>query len=289
MKNAEYYIDNPEEFNELTDDERAAVLADSGNVDADDLSDSSNSVAEDSVEASEDADSEVVEAQAVEQIPPKTDTSNVDDLKTLVSQQAKLIEALEAAQKKDTQDGGTENVDSVIDEYMGDFPEIYNEMSPFIQKMIDRGVKSELGNFSKLVDEKLKALTDSYNTIEIERHYNTIAKAHPDWKNVVNSEDFKKWPNTLPSFVKDSVLSILDGGTATQINDVLSAYKEANKKPQLVQKPNKTATNVTTLTDVPGKSGPIDENILNMSPERQESYFMGKSPDEILKTLNRLL
>ena len=61
-----------------------------------------------------------------------------------------------------------------------------------------------------------------------EQHFKTIGDAHPDWTSVVESSEFDAWMKKQPSYIQDGINQVFKGGTAEQVNQVLSDYKTQN-------------------------------------------------------------
>lgn len=75
-------------------------------------------------------------------------------------------------------------------------------------------------------------------------HMATILEAHPDAPSVVESVEFNQWLDQQPNVVRSAYNNVLDNGSATDVNEVLSLYK--------------TQTNVSVNTVDTGKPDPIE-------------------------------
>lgn len=57
-------------------------------------------------------------------------------------------------------------------------------------------------------------------------HYEKILAAHPDAMQIVQSQDFINWENSLKPELRESTINSLSNGTAEEVNIVLRWYKE---------------------------------------------------------------
>jgi hypothetical protein len=81
-----------------------------------------------------------------------------------------------------------------------------------------------MGGVDARVDQVIAALQNE----RLQNHFNSIAQAHADFMDVVESPDFSAWKDAQPD--RDRLQQVIDGGSARQIIDMLSAFKNATKK-----------------------------------------------------------
>lgn len=89
----------------------------------------------------------------------------------------------------------------------------------------------------KLVAAQMAPLLARLAPVEAERvkaaqsdHLTTIYTAHPDAESIVSSQEFEAWKARQPSFARDAMERIQDTGNATQIVELLDAYRAANPR-----------------------------------------------------------
>ncbi len=58
------------------------------------------------------------------------------------------------------------------------------------------------------------------------QHVESIAKEHPDWSDIANSDDLKAWIDSHPDYMAQSLRQVAEKGTAQQVVDMLQRYKE---------------------------------------------------------------
>jgi hypothetical protein len=313
-KDAEYYENNPGEFDSLTDDEKDSVL--SGNLIEDDTE---ADEAEENSETSgaEQEEPELLAKDGKHTIPYQElveARKKAAEWEQFASQQADLIKSLQAAKVEDAGTGDTKAQEAVIAEYQGEFPEVVEDMKPFIQRMIDEGIKAGLSQFQTEINERVAPVEKIANETAAERYFSSIRAAHPDADEIVDDKAFSDWVNKQPSFVKASYMEALEyKRPASDLIEMFSAYKEAaGIKPSVVDeaagiKPSvvditgqakdiiaktKRTTGPGSLTDIPaGTTGQHDETeqMMTMTSRELEKKFWNKSPDEINKMMSKLL
>lgn len=62
-----------------------------------------------------------------------------------------------------------------------------------------------------------------------ENHINSIYAKHPDASEIVQSEQFANWQQSLPTFVRSSVQAVIQGGSAEQVIEVFDTFKAQAK------------------------------------------------------------
>lgn len=74
-----------------------------------------------------------------------------------------------------------------------------------------------------------------------QRHFATIESAHPDYESVAESQEFASWMEAQPSITRNAFNNVLQGGTAQDVNELLSLYKSQNNVNQAAPQPDPTA------------------------------------------------
>ena len=112
------------------------------------------------------------------------------------------------------------------------------------QAAIDQGVDPALfGDFSEealakgiatlvaaqveaRVSKALEPIQAKQATDATQAHYRAIYDAHPDADSIAESKELNDWMGAKPSFVRDALQSVLQGGTAAQVIELLAAFKQ---------------------------------------------------------------
>ena len=114
--------------------------------------------------------------------------------------------------------------DQAIIELFGDFSEqaIAKAVNTLVQQQLSTQVDA-------IVQQKLGEITQQQQTLTAqEQHFKSISDTHPDWTSVVESSEFDTWMSKQPSYIQDGINQVFKGGTAQQVNQVLSDYKTQN-------------------------------------------------------------
>jgi len=75
---------------------------------------------------------------------------------------------------------------------------------------------------------KLDEFVDNVKSIHATRHMKEILKAHPDFAEVGNSDEFKAWVSALPADQQADAMRVIESGDSDEINDLLTQFKSAN-------------------------------------------------------------
>jgi hypothetical protein len=150
-------------------------------------------------------------------------------LKQLTETQAQLIATLTVAKEADDVTGGTQAQEDVLAQLNEDFPELAEKLGPVLKVMIEQGVKTTVGALEAKVNELIKPLQSSVEESAADKHFNAIRDVHGDFDELMKSDVVDKWIETQPSLMQDRYKEVLEKGTAKQVVELLSIYKDATK------------------------------------------------------------
>lgn len=305
-RDADFFAENTEQFAELTEAQQEAIF--NGGVIDDQGDTGAEPETSDAPDAGNDSDDKPAEPELLAKDGKHTIPYSelVDARKSaaeweqLSAQQAELIKALQSAKIEDAGTGDTKAQDAVLAEYQGEYTEIAEDMKPFIQKLIDEGIKAGMAAFTQQIEQRVAPVEKLASATATEKHFNAIRAEHPDFEQIAQDKQFGDWIDKQPSFMKDQCSAILERGTATQLNELFTAYKSANKVGPVTDVTGKakdiiakTKANAPgSLSDIPaGTTGQHDEveAMRNMTPRQLEVKFANKSPDEVMKLMSRLV
>jgi len=136
-----------------------------------------------------------------------------------------------------------------------------------------------------------------------EAHFSAIEAAHPDVNSIAQSEQFAKWIDAQPSFARDRYQDVIDKGTAEQVIEALNTYKAATVKQAAPKKVSAAAAAQAaiakaqaappmSLSEIPAGSNAVTDEtaaMLDMSSNGLMSKFDGKSQEQIMALMNRVL
>jgi hypothetical protein len=177
----------------------------------------------------------------------------------------------------------------------------------FSEEELKRGI-------DKLVEARVNALVEPLRRAHEENisraHYAAIYTAHPDADDIVKGQELKEWIGKQPSFVRESCARILEAGSADQVIELFSSFKQATAKPEPKPetKPDPAIEQVkaeaekaiqkaaakppASLSDIPGGKPPSAdgfESIANMNPADMAEALAALPPEQIEKFLQRHL
>ena len=298
-KDADYYADNADEFEALSEEDRAKVL--NGDV----LAEPEPEIEQAADDAPIDEDPVVLAKDGKHTIPFSEFNeyrTKVERLTAQNQEMAEFIQSLQQAKADDAETGGTAATDAVIAEYQGDFPEIAQDIKPYVQALINDGIRNGLAEIGKAIDSRVAPVEKALGETAAEKHFNAINSAHPDIDEILGSDGFRQWQEVQPSFVRASIGSILKQGTTQQVIELFDTYKNASAKPEPAETLDlgkakeaigrAKAKVPGTLTDIPtGIGGTIDEAeaLTQMSDSQIDNLFRNKTPAQIDSLLMKVL
>lgn len=243
--------------------------------------------------------------------------NKIDELESQLSTTNKILEDLQAAKDLDEEAGGTD----AVDELLADLEEEHPELVDGVKKLVDlstagmtKQVKDLETTIANLKDE-LDPIQKSAERSDMELHFKIIREAHEDFDTIADSEELASFVERQPSYVKDLYESVLEKGTAAQVNELLDTFKdstgygkvdeprpekeevksdgkEAEEKAKKAVETAKKDTAPSSLSDVPvGSQAVVDEAeaMLSMGSLKLMQKFDGKSPDEIEKLVSKVI
>jgi len=300
MKDANYYFENPAEFDELSD-ELKEELFEKGSLNQGVEND------EPPVIESDEEDEPVILGKSGKHTIPYSELedarSETQRLREQTMQQAALIESLQAAKTVDAATGGTAAQDAVVEAYEGMFPEVAADMKPLIQKMIDDGVKAAL----ERVEQRVAPVEETLIKQTLDANDKLILTAHPDIVTILDTPDFNDWVEANPDLLDSktrrafNVQTVLDKGSPTQVNELMNQYKASIKQAppaaDIAGKVKQIVGNIKpkvpgTFSDLPGGTPAQHdetEQVLNMSDAQLETMMLKMTEAERSKFFERMI
>lgn len=221
--------------------------------------------------------------------------------RALANQALQELEALRNARQPQAAQTEAETPSSDANVF-GDFSE------EAIAKGIEKVVAAQTAAIKAEFDAKLASALEPIQRKEVESatdsHFSTIEAAHPDVESVVPSEQFGKWMQAQPSVVRTALQAAIDSGTATEVIEVLDAYKSSTGKPAVTNgKPDVAAAAQAaiakaktappkSLSEFPASTNVVTDEahaIGELSGTGLMNKFAGKSAEQIEALMNRLI
>ena len=134
--------------------------------------------------------------------------------------EAPTTEAVEDAMEK--VDSGELTFEQAMQTLESDFGPDFTKMLSVIAKRIGGEVADERAS---AVRGELDGVVNELRSEKEKSHYESISEAHPDFMDVAASPEFKSYVDALPGSEQEAAIGVINGGSAKQINALLSAYK----------------------------------------------------------------
>ena len=175
-----------------------------------------------------------------------------------------------------------------------------------VQKLVDIKTDAIRAEMEAKLNKVMAPIQQSEAEQATDKHFSTIATAHPDFESVVVSKEMNDWIEKQPSFLRPGFRAVIEQGTAPQVVELLDAYKSSTGKPAAPTGTGKPADSVvaaaqaaiakaqaappSSLSEIP--SGSMAQHdpagaVLEMSTASLMNMFDGKSPEQIKTLLNR--
>lgn len=224
-----------------------------------------------------------LQAKAEEQAKAGLDTTQID---------AQVADAKAAVEE-----------DQNVEELFGDFSE--EALASGIQNLVKSQVSVRL---KEALAQELEPFQQKQALDETQAHYQTIYEAHPDADSIAESKELSDWIESQPKFLQNAYAATMQGGSAQDVVDLFSTFKQATGATQQAEQPAQDPEKVKaaakkaiasapasvpdTLTDIPGgRASAVDrfERLAQITDGRDAVRELDKmSPDERERYLNSL-
>lgn len=214
--------------------------------------------------------------------------------------------ALEAQQLLEAQKAApvAEKVETpaVEENLFGDFSE--ESIAKGVEKLVSAKAAAIQAEFDAKLNAVLAPLQVQQAKTAEEAHFSAITAVHPDVESIATSAELAKWIDAQPSFVRDGYKAVITQGTAEQVIETLNAFKAATGKlASTPAKPDVLAAAQAaiakaqskppmSLSEIPAGSHAASDEVaamLEMSSTGIMSKFDGKSPEQIMALMSRVL
>jgi hypothetical protein len=198
----------------------------------------------------------------------------------------------------------------------GEAPTVTDQNAAIAQEAIDQGIDPDIfGDFSeedlakgvlKLIDQRMQQQAQQMTEQQTREaaakaHYDAIYAVHPDADSIIESKELGEWVATQPAHVKLGIETVLNTGSAQQVVDVFTAFKQATGKAQSADdiraKARQAAESAkqeppVSLSDIPGgraSGATLEEQVAGLDGTDLLERMQDMSPDQIESLLNRLI
>jgi len=233
----------------------------------------------------------------------KAAKEEVESLRNTLAEREALLESLKAAKEQDAATGTTEATDSLRESVKEDFPELL-ELMEHSNASVVKELRAEMAELKKQISADLAPVMKTTNDTIAEKHFGTIRDAHKDFDDIMAAPEIMEWVDKHPGPIKAAYMNIIEHGTAKDVIDMVTAFKDAHPAPvgdttdtvaMKAAEAEKKATGKSvpkSLSDIPaGTAAHHDEAgaMQNMTPVQLMNKFVGKSPNEIMEFLDRTI
>lgn len=138
-------------------------------------------------------------------------------------------------------------------------PEIFGDFSPEdLAKGVTQLVAAQLGQARQQVLAEVKqAIQPVLNTqhmTEAEAHRATILAAHADAAAIAESKELADWIKAQPGYAQSGIVHAIQQGSASEVIDVLNAFKRDTQPAQAKEEPAKASAPTLTPEQVKAKA-----------------------------------
>jgi len=142
-------------------------------------------------------------------------TQNEKELEKKISELTDKVKAMESMRSETRIEQQKEEVGVDLSEIMKDYPELVKPLQSYVD--------TAFAKVNKKLEQTTQELTKAQQEDMVREHKAKLAKAHPDYVQVANSEDFTLWLERQSPVWQQ----IADSGNADDTIELLSRYKKA--------------------------------------------------------------
>jgi hypothetical protein len=221
--------------------------------------------------------------------------------KGIAAEQQKQIEAL--AQKPAAEVAPA--VSSSIDDKEQLYIDALMDGDADAAKAIRREINAELAQQAEAkINAALEPIQKQRQISATDAHFDAIAKAHPDFESIGQSQELAQWIAKQPSFTRSGYEKVIAEGSAQEAIELFDAFKASTGKPTVVTGRPDTAELAkaaianaksrppSSLSEIPAGSGVQHDEaaaMLEMSAVGVMNKFEGKTPEQINALLSRII
>ena len=202
---------------------------------------------------------------------------NAAQAANLAQAQAQAQDRADAGQGATRQDANLAAAQQAVAQ--GIDPEIFGDFSEEgiakgVQTLVAQGVQQAI---APLMQERQAVAQQT----AVEAHLGAIYAAHPDADELVQSEEFAKWRNSLPGFARSAVERTLEQGETAEVVEVFSTFKASGKAPAggKVQQAIASAKNQAS---VPVSLSELTGQVSSSNVAEQIAALAGGDPDALM-------
>lgn len=101
---------------------------------------------------------------------------------------------------------------------------------PLVGKAVRKLLETQQKTLLTAVEQKLAPVARTVQLTEEDKHFAAIYEAHDDFDDIVAGEELYEFIDSQPSYIQSGMRAVLDRGTAEEVIDLFSRFKEATGK-----------------------------------------------------------
>ena len=202
---------------------------------------------------------------------------NAAQAANLAQAQAQAQDRADAGQGATRQDANLAAAQQAVAQ--GIDPEIFGDFSEEgiakgVQTLVAQGVQQAI---APLMQERQAVAQQT----AVEAHLGAIYAAHPDADELVQSEEFAKWRNSLPGFARSAVERTLEQGETAEVVEVFSTFKASGKAPA-GSKVRQAIASAKNQASVPVSLSELTGQVSSSNVAEQIAALAGGDPDALM-------
>jgi len=151
-------------------------------------------------------------------------------------------------------------------EFSDEFPEIAGVLESALSSIMEKYTKTMAMAFQTLmeqIDQKYQPIASSVQEISKKEKLSEIKQYHPDYDEIINSQELQDWIDSQPPLLKDAYNKVLQEGTVQDLAELLNDFKLKTGKLKNTNQPSrkskkKPKTAPETKTKAPSSTEPVD-------------------------------
>lgn len=242
------------------------------------------------------------------------DKSEESDKKILdlVSEIDGLKEKMETAQESDRKTGTSEAMDKLLED-LEDIGEDYPAVPKIIKALQDTiaARDADLDSIRKEFEPIKQKLAENEKNSRLdaeEAHFAEIESKYKNFEDILESNEFAKWYDNLPSYVQEGIDKTMKNGSAKNVIAFLDDFTDATGTPYKKDTSTKSKAEVerevqdkvkkaeektiSSLSDVSGSKTPHHdeaEALLNMPKEQAFMKYLNMDGDKAMRTVEKVI
>jgi len=152
---------------------------------------------------------------------------------------------------------------------------------PYLREQVRAEAVEKAAQQAKLlVEQQVKPVLEQHNAQAANAHEAAILAKHPDAHEAVASKEFRQWVQGLPTFARQGVFKVIEGGTTEQVVEMFDAFKSAlpaapDKSPAPAEKP------VPVAVETPKSNAPLSlSQVQGIAPASDPLAALGAASGE---------